>query len=117
MHGSQELKAYQNEARGFARFDSVMTEGGSFYDSAFKFSRLSSDPSSLGGPAYLETGIDEKLNHTVTNSDGSTSVKAWTLHNYEPSSVEFYSYKEPKVVKMHPSSGLTKGGTFVEVIG
>jgi hypothetical protein len=61
--------------------------------------------------------MDEKLNHTVTNSDGSTSVKPWTLHNYEPSNVEFYSYKEPRVVKMHPSSGLTKGGTFVEVIG
>lgn len=34
-----------------------------------------------------------------------------------PSSVEFYAYKEPFVQKMHPTSGLTKGGTFVEVIG
>jgi len=39
------------------------------------------------------------------------------LYNYEPSSVEFYSYRAPEVQKMHPSSGLTKGGTFVEVIG
>jgi hypothetical protein len=117
VHGSQELKAYQSEARGFARVDSAMTEGGTFYDEAFKFSRLTSDPSSLGGPAYLEAGLDEQLNHTVTNADGSTSVQPWTLRNYEPSSVEFYSYKEPKVLKMHPSSGLTKGGTFVEIIG
>jgi len=50
-------------------------------------------------------------------NDGSTVIEKWVLHNFEPSSVEFYSYKEPTVQKMHPAAGLVRGGTFVEVIG
>lgn len=94
-----------------------MTEGGSFYDDTTKPSLLLSDGASLGGPAYLEVGIDERLNHTVALGDGASAVQSWTLHNFEPSSVEFYTYREPSVLRMHPSSGLARGGTFVEVIG
>jgi hypothetical protein len=94
-----------------------MVEGGAFYEEVTKSSLLQSDATSLGGPAYVEVGIDEVLNRTTINSDGTQTLSQWVLHNYEPSSVEFYSYKEPTVQKMHPTSGLTKGGTFVEVIG
>jgi len=113
--GSQELRAYQSEAASFVRVDSSMTEGGSFYDDVTKPSLLTSDAASLGGPAYLEVGLDEVIQHSA-GSDGSLAAP-WVLYNYEPSSVEFYSYKEPSVQKMHPTSGLTKGGTFVEIIG
>jgi len=112
--GSQELRAYQNEARSFARVDGHMTEGGA-YDVVTKPALLAGEPGSLSGPAYVEVGLDEVLNYTTT--DGSSTTQQWVLYNYAPSSVEFYSYREPTVQKMHPTAGLTKGGTFVEVIG
>jgi len=90
-----------------------MTEGSSIYDEVSKPSLLSSDTNSLGGPAYLEVGLDEVLQHAA---DGGIPQQ-WILYNYEPSSVEFYSFKEPNVLRMHPTAGLTRGGTFVEVIG
>lgn len=70
--GSQELRAYQNEARSFARVDGHMHEGGS-YEVVTKPSLLASDPSSLGGPAYVEVGLDEVLNYTTTATDGSST--------------------------------------------
>lgn len=114
--GSQELRAYQGEARSFPRVDSRLNEGGA-YDVVAKPPLLTNGPRSLGGPAYVEVGVDEVLNYTATAADGTHSTQQWVLYNYEPSSVEFYSYREPEVQKMHPTSGLTKGGTFVEVIG
>lgn len=69
-----------------------MTEGGAFYESAVKHSQLQCDTVSLGGPAYLEAGIEEVLNHTVTLSDGTPMVEQWHIHNYAPSAVEFYTY-------------------------
>jgi hypothetical protein len=41
----------------------------------------------------------------------------WILYTYEPSSVEFYAYRVPNVLKIFPSAGFTKGGTLVEVLG
>jgi hypothetical protein len=93
-----------------------MTEGGA-YDVVTKPALLASEPGSLGGPAYVEVGLDEVLNYTTTATDGSSTTQQWVLYNYAPSSVEFYSYREPTVQKIHPTAGLTKGGTFVEVIG
>ena len=60
--------------------------------------------------------MDEILDHSV-DENGVAIKDPWVLYNYEPSAVEFYSYKEPNVMRMHPKAGLTKGGTFVEVIG
>lgn len=114
--GSQELRAYQGEAASFSRVDSQMTEGAA-YDVISKAPLLSSESTSLGGPAYVEVGVDEVLDYTVKNPGGNDTSHEWVLYNYEPSSVEYYSYKAPVVQKMNPSSGLTKGGTFVEVIG
>ena len=71
----------------------------------------------MGGPAYVEIGVDEVLNYTTTASDGSSSTQQWVLYNYAPSAVEFYSYREAMVQKIHPTAGLTRGGTFVEIIG
>ena len=116
--GSQELREYFGaDFRGMKKVDTNLTEGGNFYDDVLKPDLLQSDKSSYGGPAYMEVGLSEHMRHTVQNADGSTSVQKWELHNYEPSAVEFYAYNEPTVLRMHPTSGLTKGGTFVEVIG
>lgn len=47
-----------------------MVEGGAFYEEVTKTSLLQSDATSLGGPAYVEVGIDEVLNRTSLNADG-----------------------------------------------
>ena len=44
-------------------------------------------------------------------------TKSFTYYDYEPSSVEFYYYKDCIVKQMQPHSGLLKGGTEVEVVG
>lgn len=41
----------------------------------------------------------------------------WTYYEYDPSSVEFYQYRQCSMIAMHPHRGLTRGGTNVEVIG
>lgn len=40
-----------------------------------------------------------------------------TLYQYSTSFVEYYYYKNPVVRKVEPSSGLTRGGTLIEVSG
>jgi hypothetical protein len=110
--GSQELQAYLNEAKSFPRVDTVMTEGGS-YDIVRESAAVADEEGSLGGPTYIQVGLDEAFDYTRGEGD----MNQWILYNYDPSSVEYYAYREPMVQKMHPSSGLTKGGTFVEVIG
>jgi len=63
----------------------------------------------IQGVAYLEAGLDEVLKRDVGD--------AWTLYTYEPSSVEFYTYRIPNVLKIFPSAGYTKGGSMVEILG
>ena len=58
--GSQELRAYfGGDFRGLKKVDTTMIEGGNFYDDVTKPDLLQSDKASLGGPAYLEVGLDE----------------------------------------------------------
>lgn len=40
-----------------------------------------------------------------------------TFYNYVPSYVEYYYYEQPTVKKVVPKSGLTRGGTKLEVSG
>jgi len=72
--GSQELRAYQGEARSFPRVDSHLNEGGA-YDVVAKPPLLTNGPRSLGGPAYVEVGVDEVLNYTATAADGTHSTE------------------------------------------
>ena len=44
-------------------------------------------------------------------------VKEFTYYEYEPSSVEYYYYKDCVVKDMQPHSGLIVGGTPVAVTG
>lgn len=104
--GNQALRAYETEAANWPRVDAIMNEGASYDEIILK----SQFPDSNEGVAYLEAGLDE----TLERDDGQAP---WTLYTYEPSAVEFYSYRTPSVLKMHPTAGLNKGGTFVEVLG
>lgn len=77
----------------------------------------------MEGPGYLEAGINEVLNkkpnfRTPEGSEGASSGDNTIIkYNYDPSAVEFYTYRAPNVLRIHPTQGLTKGGTEVEVIG
>lgn len=116
--GNQALKAYFKEVH-VKKVDTNMTEGAN-YDSVVKqwysYAHNESE-TTFGGPSYLEVGLEQHLEHVVKKEDGSQSVQTWTIQNFEKSAVEFYTFKNPTVLRMHPTSGLTKGGTFVEVIG
>lgn len=73
----------------------------------------------LGGPVYVTVGQHVQFNSTEdvesTNStDNSLYVYQYTYSN---SLVEFYYYKSPVVVKVEPNSGLTSGGTAIEISG
>lgn len=104
---SSSLKAYESEASRWPRVDTPLAENQQF-DIATLDNQL--NDGSIMGIAYLEAGLDEILNRDA-------GQQPWTIYTYEPSSVEFYSYRVPNVLKIFPSAGFTKGGTFVEVLG
>lgn len=73
-----------------------------------------------GGPIYLSVGEHLVLNATnYTYSEDIVNVTHYnkTLYQYSTSFVEYYYYKNPVVRKVEPSSGLTRGGTLIEVSG
>lgn len=53
---------------------------------------------------------------SIIESSNSTT-QSWTYYEYAPTNLQFYQYKQPQMFRMHPHSGLTRGGTLVEVIG
>lgn len=105
--GSSALKAYEVEAARWPRVDTPLGENNKL-DIVAQDNRF--NDGQILGVAYLENGIDEVLNRDA----GQTP---WTIYTYEPSSVEFYAYRVPNVLKMFPSAGYSKGGTKVEVLG
>lgn len=84
-----------------------------------------------GGPYYVEVGKDEKIQYiaketvvvnTIYNATTNETVKVygeqnvtktWIYYDYEPSSVEYYYYKDCIIKDMQPHSGLLTGGTLV----
>ena len=54
------------------------------------------------------------INDTISEQ---TVTKTWIYYDYEPSSVEYYYYKDCVVKDMHPHAGLIQGGTAVSVVG
>lgn len=117
--GSEELRAYKDEAAGFSRVDTTMNEGIS-YDITTKISKLTDNEAQLEGPGYVEVGIDEVLAKKPEFKADNAFEKNDTgivTYNYNPSAVEFYTYRQPNVMRIHPTQGLTKGGTDIEIIG
>lgn len=101
------MKAYESEASRWPRVDTPLAEGQQL-DLATIDNKL--DDGQIMGPTYIESGIDEYLNRDAGQAP-------WEIFTYEPSSVEFYSYRVPNVLKIFPSAGFSKGGTFVEILG
>ena len=54
---------------------------------------------------------------TLGFKDGVTVYNDHIFYDYDPSSVEFYQYPAPTMVKKHPHYGVDEGGTLVEIIG
>lgn len=51
---------------------------------------------------------------TITEED---LIKNWIYYQYNPSTVEYYYYKDCVVKEMMPHSGIIVGGTNVQVSG
>jgi hypothetical protein len=69
-----------------------MNENGG-YDVVSENAAVSDEEGSLGGPSYIQVGLDEAFNY----SSSAGELDQWVLYNYEPSNVEYYAYKEPMV--------------------
>jgi len=134
IEGSEALRAYIYEAGRFARVDTTMystTEYRSIYKNSDKLIDLegnhitpvgSSTPYKTavnGGPWYIEVGRDIgiKTMNTLGPKVGTTVYNDHIFYDYDPSSVEFYQYPAPTLVKKHPHYGVDTGGTMVEIIG
>jgi hypothetical protein len=87
--GSEELRAYQNEAHTFARVDTTMNEGGA-YDLVNLPSILNEEAGSLGGPQYVDVGLDEKLSYMASGGESPDTEQPLIVYNYPPASVEYY---------------------------
>lgn len=77
---------------------------------------------SQGGPVYISVG--ERLVLNVTNNtyvEGENTTEASyynkTVNVFSNSFVEYYYYETPVIKKVEPKSGLTKGGTLIEISG
>ena len=73
----------------------------------------------------MSVGENLMLNTTnytfIENEDGTISNKTLisntTIYHYSYSFVEYYYYQQPVVKKVEPKSGLTRGGTRIEISG
>ena len=131
IDGSEELKAYIYEAVRFPRVDTPMIESSTYHSIYMTTPRLHRWNRTQGGPYYVEVGKNTKIDYTtrevgvistIFNSTTNQSVqlygeqnvtKTWVYYDYDPSSVEYYYYKDCIVKDMQPHSGLLTGGTLV----
>lgn len=85
------------------------------------FQYTTPDVAGLGGPVYVQVGEEIPIN--VTEHDpavagfGGPAQKSIEAAFQESSTLEFYFYRQPTVQKIEPSSGLTTGGTKLELTG
>jgi len=134
IEGSEALRAYIYEAGRFARVDTSMyatTEYRSIFKNSDKLIDLTGNKITPfgsdvpyktavnGGPWYIEVGrdISIKTMNTLGPKVGTTLYTNHIFYDYDPSSVEFYQYPQPTLVKKHPHFGVDVGGTMVEIIG
>lgn len=86
---------------------------------AYKFDHP--DVRGLGGPQYVQIGekvpIDIIDHNPTDNGFKQRMVDEIEVVYPDSDNLEFYFYREPFVKKIEPSSGLTSGGTKLEVTG
>lgn len=130
IEGSEELKSYIYEAANFPRVDSVLDEEGHYHSVYMTSSQPNDWTHTHGGPYYVEVGSHKDVlyttrvnvsvsipNSTLTQTVEQVVTNTWTYYDFEPSSVEYYYYKDSIVKEIHPHSGLILGGTLVAVSG
>lgn len=126
--GSESISGYWYENNDIAHADTKMDPAWKYQDVYKKSPQiLNARPTGsnttftthYGGPWYIELGREkvfdlESITNTATNS---TSPAQYFYHDYLPSAVEFYEYKKETLISIRPQSGISKGGTPVEVTG
>lgn len=116
---NDDLKCYNFEASSFDRRDSALNEGQSYVmynqpDPALSTLGLTTTE---GGPFFVEVGRDVQIEQTSQSGRRLQTGHAFTYYEYAPSAVEFFHYKQCSLLKIHPTRGLTRGGTAVQVAG
>lgn len=121
VEGSQILQAYQNEASTIDKYDVELTNGDKLKSHVGHAPKLFNWNRTHGGPIYLSVGQHRVFNTTnnTLNDEGGYNVTYFnkTSYQYSSSFVEYYYYKQPVIKKVEPRSGLTRGGTLIEISG
>ena len=86
-----------------------------------QYAYTSPDVKGLGGPVYVQIGESVPVNITghdkAAGSYGMSTTGDIDVVYQDSSDLEFYFYRQPVVQKIEPSSGLTSGGTDLELTG
>jgi hypothetical protein len=118
VSGSEILRAYKSEAFSVEKRDTEIAESTSLKAYPTKSPKLPNWNSTHGGPIYMSVGQAVLLNITnISAETGTTEYYNKTFYQYPTSYVEYYYYQQPVVKKALPSSGLTRGGTRLEISG
>lgn len=124
--GNEGLLAYKKEAYNVEKKDFELFEGQRLKTYVVAHApKLSNWNATHGGPVYLSVGEHFLVNSTnytfEINEDGSqtniTTIVTNTIYQYSYAFVEYYYYQQPVVKKIEPKSGLTRGGTRIELSG
>lgn len=75
----------------------------------------------MGGPVYVQVGEHTPINKIEhdPNLEGYLNKTTYNipLVYSDSSSLEYYYYRVPIVNKVEPTSGLTSGGTVIDLTG
>jgi hypothetical protein len=116
--GSDAVVAYKNEAFNYEKVDYELKEGERLKTYLAHAPKLGHWTETHGGPVYVNVGETitfDMINMTATNLNETNIQQSY--HSYSYSFVEYFYYKTPVVKKVAPHSGLTRGGTRLEISG
>ena len=77
----------------------------------------SPDVKGFGGPVYVQVGEKVSIQQVSHGANRVEETGQIEVVYPDSSDVEFYFYRQPIVTKIEPSSGLTAGGTLLELTG
>jgi len=118
VDGSEVLNAYKKEAFNIDKVDTPIEESATLRTYISDSPKLVNDNITHGGPIYMAVGEQLSLNMTNASAENQ-SERFYKRHvwEYSYSFVEYFYYKSPVIKKVEPLSGLTKGGTHIELSG
>lgn len=122
VEGSEVLQAYKKEAYNIEKKDFELNDGDKLKTYVAKSPKLVNHNHTHGGPIYMSVGSIFTFNFTNNTYDEANPNANVTFYNrsmikYSNSFVEYYYYQTPVVKKVEPKSGLTRGGTRIEISG